>query len=70
MVDHGLIGKVGRVTDVIPPGGMGEVMIPVRGGTEAFYAYATDPSETIERGSRVVVIEHDTGRTVIVSRIP
>jgi hypothetical protein len=44
-------------------------MIPIRGGTEAYFAYATDPEEAIPRGTRVVVIEHDPPRTVIVSRI-
>jgi hypothetical protein len=43
-------------------------MIPIRGGSEAFYAYATDVSEVIPRGTRVVVIEHEPPRTVVVSR--
>lgn len=67
--DHQVIGKVGRLTGAIAPGRMGEVMIPIRGGTEAYFAYATDPEEAIPRGTRVVVIEHDPPRTVIVSRI-
>jgi hypothetical protein len=68
--DHAVIGKVARVTGAIEPGRMGEVMIPVRGGSEAYYAYASDPSETIPRGTRVVVVEHDPPRTVFVSRYP
>jgi hypothetical protein len=68
--DHQLIGKVGRVTGAIDPGGMGEVMVPVRGGSESFYAYASDPAEEIPRGTRVVVLEHDPPRTVVVSRYP
>jgi hypothetical protein len=67
--DHQVIGKVGRLTGEIAPGRMGEVMIPIRGGTEAYFAYAADPHESIPRGTRVVVIEHDPPRTVIVSRI-
>jgi len=66
--DHQVIGKVGRLTGEIVPGRMGEVMIPIRGGNEAYFAYAADPEESIPRGTRVVVIEHDTPRTVIVSR--
>lgn len=69
-VDHQVIGKVGRLTGSIDPGEMGEVMLPVRGGTEAFYCYASDPLESIAEGARVVVVEHDPPRTVIVSRYP
>jgi hypothetical protein len=68
--DQDVIGKVARVTGEILPGDMGEVMIPVRGGSEMYYAYASDPSETIPKGTRVVVIEHDPPRTVVVSRYP
>ncbi len=64
-----MIGKVGRLTGEIAPGRMGEVMIPIRGGAEAYFAYAADANESIPRGTRVVVIEHDPPRTVIVSRI-
>ena len=67
-VDHQVIGKVGRITGAIEPGRMGEVMIAIRGGSEAYYAYAADASERIERGARVVVVEHEPPRTVIVSR--
>jgi hypothetical protein len=67
--DHQVIGKVGRLTGEIVPGRMGEVMIPIRGGTETYFAYAAGPDESIPRGTRVVVIEHDPPRTVIVSRI-
>jgi hypothetical protein len=68
--DHDLLAKVGRVTGAIEPGEMGEVMLPVRGGSEAFYAYSTDPTEEIPAGTRVVVIEHEPPRTVVVTRYP
>jgi membrane protein implicated in regulation of membrane protease activity len=68
--DHQVIGKIGRLISAIEPGGMGEVMLPVRGGTEAFYAYAAEGSEEIPKGTRVIVLEHDPPRTVIVSRYP
>jgi hypothetical protein len=45
-------------------------MIPVRGGVEAFYAYAADGSETIDSGSRVVIVEYEPPRTVTVTRLP
>jgi hypothetical protein len=67
--DHQLIGKVGRVIARIEPGRFGEVMIPIRGGSEAYFAYADDAAETIEKGTRIVVLEQDAPRTVIVSRL-
>jgi hypothetical protein len=66
--DHEVVGKVGRVVGAIDAGGMGEVMVPVRGGSEAFYAYASTPEESIPRGTRVIVLEHEPPRTVVVSR--
>jgi hypothetical protein len=47
---------------------MGEVTIAVRGGAESYFAYAEDTSEAIPRGARVVVVDHEPPRTVIVSR--
>jgi membrane protein implicated in regulation of membrane protease activity len=67
IADHELIGKVGRVTGTIEPGKLGEVMIAIRGGSESYYAYAADQEERIESGTRVVVLEHEAARTVIVS---
>jgi len=66
--DHTVIAKVGRVTGRIGPGLVGEVVIPIRGGSEAFNAYAVDSDETIEVGTRVLVIEHDSARTVRVQK--
>jgi hypothetical protein len=66
--DHAVIGKVGRLVGEIEPGRMGEVMIPIRGGSEAYFCFASDPEEAIPRGARVVVVEHEPPRTVIVSR--
>ena len=66
--DHQVIGKIGRVIAAIEPGRMGEVMIPIRGGSEAFFAYAENGEESLPRGTRVVVVEHEPPRTVIVSR--
>ena len=58
---------MGRVTGTIEPGKLGEVMIAIRGGSESYYAYAADHEERIESGTRVVVLEHEAARTVIVS---
>jgi len=60
-------GKVGRVTGTIQPGVLGEVMVPVRGGTEAFIAYAADADDVIKPGTRVVVVEYYPPRTVVVT---
>ena len=64
-----MIGKVGRVTGRIGPGKTGEVMIPIRGGTEAFNAFSADTDESIPTGTRVVVIEYHPPRTVIVTPV-
>jgi hypothetical protein len=42
-------------------------MVSVRGGTEAFAAWADEP---IEKHARVVVIDERSARSVTVSRFP
>jgi hypothetical protein len=69
MSDHKVVGKIGRITATVKPGKVGEVMIPVRGGSEAFLA-RTDEGHELATGSRVVVIEYVPPRTVIVSAVP
>ena len=66
MADQKLVGKTGRVTGRIVPGRIGEVMVPVRGGTEAFHAYGADDRE-IPPGTRVLVVEVLPPRTVVVT---
>ena len=59
-------GKTGRVTGKVGPGLVGEVMLPVRGGSEAFNAYSyTD--EVIPLGTLVVVMEYHPPRSVYVA---
>ena len=67
MADHAVVGKTGRVTGRIAQDRLGEVMIPIRGGTEAFHAYAVDRSEEIIIGARVLVMEYHPPRTVVVT---
>jgi hypothetical protein len=62
-----MIGKTGRVTGTIAPGLVGEVMIPVRGGTEHFHAYAADNGDTITTGTSIVVVEYFPPRSVVVT---
>lgn len=61
-----MIGKQGRVTGRIAPGLVGEVMVQVRGGTEAFHAYSLTPDQEIAKGTLVVVVEYQAPRTVYV----
>ncbi len=67
-IDQDVIGKIGRVTGRIAPNTVGEVMVPVRGGSESFHAYADSRELVLERGERIVVVEHYPPRTVVVSR--
>ncbi len=65
VADHTMVGKMARVTGRISPGRLGEVMVPVRGGTEAFNAYAADGDDEIATGTRVVVVEYFPPRVVV-----
>ncbi len=38
MADHVVIGKIGRVGDRITNTQLGTITIPIRGGTEEYYA--------------------------------
>jgi hypothetical protein len=69
VADQAVTGKSGRVTGTIAPGKVGEVMLAVRGGSEAFHAYAVEDDATITVGSRVLVIEYFPPRTVVVTRL-
>jgi membrane protein implicated in regulation of membrane protease activity len=59
-----LVGKIGHVTVPIEPSRPGEVMLSVRGGTEAFAANAEEP---IAKHTQVVVVDWIGGRTVTVA---
>jgi len=67
LADQVMIGKMGRVTGTINPGKLGEVMVSIRGGSEAFHAYAADAETTLRAGSRIVVVEYYPPRTVVVT---
>src|SRR4051812_1934576 len=64
----GMIGKIGRVTGRVGPGLVGEVLIAVRGGVEAFYAYPQVADEEIPTGQQVLVVDYQPPRTVYVER--
>jgi hypothetical protein len=65
--EESLLGKIGRVTVSIPANGPGEVLLPVRGGTEAFAAWSDEP---IMRHRRVVVVDSISARSVFVTPVP
>jgi hypothetical protein len=64
-----MVGKVGRVTGTVGPGLVGEVMISIRGGVEAFYAMPANTEETIPVGTTVLVVEYHPPRDVRVARM-
>lgn len=55
------------MTGRIAPGEVGEVLVQVRGGSEAFYAYATVGGTVIEKGAKVMVDDYEPPLTVFVS---
>ncbi|MER5683477.1 MULTISPECIES: hypothetical protein [unclassified Streptomyces] len=61
------VGAIGRVTVPIPQGGPGEVLVAVRGGSEAYTAWSTT---SIDRDERVVVVDSVSARSVLVERLP
>jgi len=64
-----VIGRTGRVTGRIAPGAVGEVTLQIRGGSEAFYAYASVNGVIMERGVRVKVDDYQPPLTVFVSPV-
>jgi hypothetical protein len=62
-----LIGTIGRVTVSIPVNGPGEVLLSVRGGSEAFAAWSDEP---IARHSMVIVVHALSARSVLVTPSP
>jgi hypothetical protein len=64
------VGCYGRVTSTgaIRPGKLGEVMVSIRGGVEAFLARDIDGG-AIDPYEEVVVVEYEPPRTVLVTRL-
>jgi hypothetical protein len=65
------VGCRGRVTSSggIKPGRLGEVMVAIRGGVEAFLARDVDGG-TIDPYTEVVVVDYEPPRTVLVTPLP
>lgn len=61
------VGRMGRVSVPIAPGVPGEVILHIRGGSEAYTAY-TQCEEPLEVNTRIVVVEQLSTRTLLVTR--
>ena len=61
------VGLVGRVTVPIPADGPGEVLLPVRGGSEAYAAWSDHP---VAKHTTVLVLERTSARSVVVTPFP
>jgi len=65
-MDGEMVGKVGTLTVATRgPSGPGEVLIKIRGGSEAFLAWSDEP---LPRGTAVLVLESRGARSVGVIR--
>ena len=62
-----LVGTIGYVTVPISVTKPGEVVLPVRGGTEAFAAFSDVP---LAKNIRVIVTEARSARSVTVMECP
>ncbi len=64
------VGAIGRVSKhgAIRPGRVGEVLISIRGGLEAFLAEDADGG-SIDADEEIVVVEYRPPRTVLVTRL-
>jgi hypothetical protein len=62
-----LRGRLGRVTVPIPPGGPGEIVVAIRGGTERYAAWCDEP---VAKHTPVVIIGERSPRTVDVTPFP
>ena len=63
--EESLIGSIGVLTiGTRGPGGPGEVLVKIRGGSECYIAWSPEP---IAKGATVLVIESHGARSVDVS---
>ena len=69
VADRQMIGMVGTLSGPCTPTSLGEVTFPLRGGSELFHAYSSDPDQTISMGTHVVVVEYHPPRTVVVTPV-
>jgi len=60
------VGRMGRVSVPISPDVPGEVIIQIRGGSEAYTAY-TQTEGPLAVNTRIVVVEQLSSRTLLVT---
>lgn len=65
--EQSVVGVIGVLSIPVPVGGPGEVILPVRGGTEAFAAWCDVP---LAKHTRVLVLESTSARSVTVTPFP
>jgi hypothetical protein len=65
-LESDLIGMTGRISVPVPVGGVGEIIISVRGGSQAYTAY-TAGGESLPKNARAAVVEKMGARTVLVT---
>jgi hypothetical protein len=65
--DQPVVGLVGRVSGTVGPGLTGEVILSIRGGSEAFNAYPYIGTDTLPLGTLVTVVEYAEPRIVYVA---
>ncbi len=64
MDGESVVGAVGHLTVSIPEGGPGEVVVAIRGGSEAYAAWADGP---VAKHTQVLVIDQRSPRSVTVT---
>lgn len=65
-LEANLTGMTGRISIPVPKDGSGEIILSVRGGSEAFTAY-TLGGEVLPKNARAVVVEQTGARTLLVT---
>jgi len=60
-------GLVGLVTGRVGPDTIGEVMVAIRGGIEAFYARPATDDDVLAIGDKALVVIYEPPRTVYVT---
>lgn len=65
-MDEFLAGMMGRISIPVGPDLPGEIILAVRGGSEAFTAYCNG-GEELKKNTHAVVVEQTGPRTVMVT---
>lgn len=68
-MSRSLIGKAGRITGTVRPGGVGEIQLPFGGGSNTYFAYPYDGESTIVAGKMAVITEFTPPCSVYVREV-